>query len=154
MSRKNYVKYSKMNNEENNEVVLDKTSFEEETIIQNNQSRIDEILEHLTYDMTEEERQAYHAELEALGYEGHTDEEGITKEIVKDDIKDAVVVDCAKLRVRKAPNANADVYGTIVIGTELTVNLTDSTEEFYRVNTVINETLVSGYCMKKFIKLK
>lgn len=154
MSRKNYVKYSQMNKEENNEVVLDKTSFEEETIIQNNQSRIDEILERLTYDMTEEERQAYHAELESLGYEGHVDEESITEDIVKDDIKDAVVVDCAKLRVRKAPNANADVYGTIVIGTELTVNLTDSTEEFYKVNTVINETLVSGYCMKKFIKLK
>lgn len=154
MSRKNYTKYSKMNKEENNEVVLDKTSFEETTIQNNNQSRIDEILEHLTYDMSEEERQAYYAELETLGYKDNTNDDDIPAEIVKDDIKDAVVIDCAKLRIRKAASVNADVYGTIENGTEVTINLTNSTEEFYNVNIVINEALISGYCMKKFIKLK
>lgn len=159
MSRKNYVKYSKMNKEENNEVVLDKTSFEEEVTTQNsNQDRIDEILEHLTYDMTEEERQAYYAELEELGYEDKTNEIDVTEdtiqEALKEEIKDGVVSGCAKLRVRKEANAEADVYGTIENGTELTVSITHSTEEFYKVNTIINDTLISGYCMKKFIKLK
>lgn len=153
MSRKNYTKYSQMNKEENNEVVLDKASFEETTIQNNNQSRIDEILELLTYDMTEEERQAYHAELETLGYENHIKDD-TPAETIKEEIKDGVVSGCAKLRIRKEANTEADVYGTIENGTELTVSITHSTEEFYKVNTIINDTLVSGYCMKKFIKLK
>lgn len=158
MSRKNYVKYSQMNKEENNEVVLDKASFEETTIQNNTQSRIDEILEHLTYDMTEEERQAYYAELEELGYEGKTNEIDVTKDAIneglKEEIKDGVVSGCAKLRVRKEADPEADIYGTIENGTELTVSITHSTEKFYKVNTIINDTLISGYCMKKFIKLK
>lgn len=159
MSRKNYVKYSKMNKEENNEVVLDKTSFEEEVMTQNsNQDRIDEILEHLTYDMTEEERQAYHAELEELGYEDKTNEIDVTEDTIQEALKEetrtGVVSGCAKLRVRKEADIEADIYGTIEEGTELTVSITYSTEKFYKVNTIINDTLVSGYCMKKFIELK
>lgn len=158
MSRKNYVKYSQMNKEENNEVVLDKASFEETTIQNNNQSKIDEILEHLTYDMTEEERQAYHAELKELGYEDKTNEIDVTEdtiqEALKEETKDGVVSGCAKLRVRKEADVEADVYGTIENGTELTVSITHSTEKFYKVYTIINDTLISGYCMKKFIKLK
>lgn len=68
----------------------------------------------------------------------------------------AVVVGCTKLRVRKAPSADAEVYGTINEGTELTVdfNSEEAHEDFYKVYTNINEVLVEGYCMKKFIKLK
>ena len=45
MSRKNYTKYSQMNKEENKEVVLDKTSFEE---VINEQ--VDELVEEIDLD--------------------------------------------------------------------------------------------------------
>lgn len=159
MSRKNYVKYSNMNKEENNEVVLDKTSFEEEVVSQeNNQTRIEEILEHLTYDMDDETRIAYQNELKELGYEEENTSDEITEEIIQDALKEetktGVVSGCAKLRVRKEASTEADVYGTIEEDTELTVSITHSTDEFYKVNTIINDTLIGGYCMKKFIKLK
>jgi len=121
MGRKNYVKYSKMNKEENNEVVLDKTSFEEVIKTQNNE------IENET--QNEEPKQP--------------------------DPIPAIVVGCTKLRVRKKPNVDADVFGTISEGTELTVDNGDQCYgDFYKVYTVINDTLIEGYCMKKFIKLK
>ena len=158
MSHKNYAKYAQAKSEKNNEVVLDKTSFEEEIVTQeNNQARIEEILEHLTNDMDDETRRVYQNELKELGYEEKVSDEiseEITQDALKEETKTGVVSGCAKLRVRKEADIEADIYGTIEEGTELTVSITYSTEKFYKVNTIINDTLVSGYCMKKFIELK
>ena len=176
MSHKNYAKYSQAKQEKNNEVVLDKTSIDtpevngelptqeelkelgielvsEEEI----NNRINEIQEHLKNDMDDDTRLAYQAELDQLL--GVTDKtENQTDEIIQDTLKEetrtGIVSGCIKLRVRKEANAESDVYGTIEKGTELTVSITHSTEEFYKVNTIINDELVSGYCMKKFITLK
>lgn len=133
MSRKNYTKYSQMNKEENKEVVLDKTSFEE---VINEQ--VDELVEEIDLDNIVENEFQNEELIEAL----------------KDVTGTGIVTGCAKLRVRKAPSSDAEVYGTIDEDTEVAVTINKSTEEFYQVNTIINGTLVAGYCMKKFIKIK
>lgn len=62
-----------------------------------------------------------------------------------------VVNGCEKLNMRKDSNKESDVVATIAKGTELTINLTESTEEFYKVCTAAG---LEGYCMKKFINVK
>lgn len=61
-----------------------------------------------------------------------------------------VVTECAKLNVRKEPSTEADVVTTLLIGTEVMVDIFESTEEFYKVTTGAG---VEGYCMKKFINI-
>lgn len=62
-----------------------------------------------------------------------------------------VVTDCLKLRVRKQPNTTAGVICEIDALSEVQIDKTKSTEEFYKVCT---ETGVEGYCMKKYIAVK
>lgn len=128
MSRKHYVKYSQMNKEENNEVVIDKPSFEDVDDLGN------QIVEGLK---------------EGLETDAQNDEELKQPEPIP-----AVVSGCTKLRVRRGPSTDAGLYGTIEEGTELTVDAEEANEDFYKVYTEINGTLIEGYCMKKFIKLK
>lgn len=141
MSRKNYTKYSKMNKEEIKEVVLDKTSIDIPEINEysfNSNERIDiPVAEIIDNNIIEVE----------------TPDEDI-EEALKEETRTGIVSGCDRLRVRKEADIEADIYGTIEEGTELTVSITYSTEKFYKVNTIINGTLVSGYCMKKFINLK
>lgn len=62
-----------------------------------------------------------------------------------------VVTDCLKLRVRKQPNASAEVLCEIDALSEVQIEEKESTEEFYKVCT---EAGVEGFCMKKFIAVK
>ena len=71
-----------------------------------------------------------------------------------DEIKEACVINCEKLNVRKEASKTAEVVCVINKNTELTVNVTNSTEDFYKVYTTNNEVLVEGYCVKDFIKIK
>lgn len=64
--------------------------------------------------------------------------------------KPGVVVDCLKLNVREAPNANADVVCIINASTKFVVDEAESTDDFYAVCT---ESGAEGYCMKKFVKI-
>ena len=59
-----------------------------------------------------------------------------------------VVIDCAKLNVRELPNADAQVLCVIKVSSNVLVDETESTEDFYKVCT---EAGIEGYCMKKFI---
>lgn len=61
-----------------------------------------------------------------------------------------VVTNCAKLNVRKAPSADANIVTEIAVGTEVMVDDTESTEDFYKV---VTEAGIEGYCMKKFITI-
>ena len=74
--------------------------------------------------------------------------------IQPDEIKEAVVVNCEKLNVRKEASKTSEVVCVIAKNTELTVSITKSTEDFYKVYAVNNEVLVEGYCIKSFIKIK
>lgn len=59
-----------------------------------------------------------------------------------------VVVDCAKLNVRVAPNSAGKVICVINAKAEVIIDLDKSTDEWYRVCTVSG---VKGFCMKQFI---
>ena len=69
-------------------------------------------------------------------------------------IAPAVVANCKKLNVRDAADKDAEVVCVITEGTDLTVDMDKSTEEFYKVYTQAEEILVEGYCMKNFINIK
>ena len=62
-----------------------------------------------------------------------------------------IVTDCAKLRVRKQPNTSAEVIQELEVSSEVVIDKTKSTAEFYKVCTAAG---LDGYCMKKFITLK
>lgn len=58
------------------------------------------------------------------------------------------VVMCKKLNVRKAPNANSSVVCVVDANTELMIDMTESTNEWYSVYTSAG---LSGFCMRKFV---
>ena len=78
--------------------------------------------------------------------------EEVVEEVVEEQLPDpfGIVVDCAKLNVRKAPSANADIVCVIDASTNLVVDSKASTDEFYKICTSAG---IEGYCMKKFIKI-
>lgn len=59
-----------------------------------------------------------------------------------------VVANCTKLNVRAKAAADAAVVCVINAGTEVTINIKKSKEEWFKVKTVAG---VEGYCMRKFI---
>lgn len=58
---------------------------------------------------------------------------------------------CEKLFVREKPGKEFNHITIIPKNSEVKINLTDSTEEFYKVTTSMG---FEGYCMKKFITIK
>lgn len=61
------------------------------------------------------------------------------------------VVNCTKLNVRKAPNKNAEILGTIPAGAEVTIDESESTGDFYNVCAASG---IEGFCMKRFIAVE
>lgn len=59
-----------------------------------------------------------------------------------------LVSNCANLRVRKEPDDNAEVLGTIPVDTEVIINEDESIGEFYKVYI---DSGLEGFCMKQFI---
>lgn len=59
-----------------------------------------------------------------------------------------IVSNCAKLRVRAAANTDADILCEIESNSEVTIDTSQSTKDFYKVCTSAG---VEGFCMKKFI---
>lgn len=57
---------------------------------------------------------------------------------------------CARLNVRKEPDAEAEVLCVIEEGSEVVIVGSESTNEFYKVFTAAG---VEGFCMKMFITL-
>lgn len=62
-----------------------------------------------------------------------------------------IVVNCNLLNVRKEANSDSGIICTVPALSELMVNLTESTDEFYKVYTV---TGVEGFCLKKYVAIK
>lgn len=60
------------------------------------------------------------------------------------------VVNCDMLNVREKPDRTAKVLEVISKGASVDVFTTESTNDWYKVNT--NEGFI-GYCMKEYIKL-
>ena len=81
-----------------------------------------------------------------------TEEMVETEESVKT-MMPGIVVNCEKLNLRKSPLKDSDganVITTLLAGSAVVVNESDSTPNFYKVTT---ETGLEGYCMKQYIKL-
>ena len=64
-----------------------------------------------------------------------------------------VVSGCVKLNVRKFPNQNSEVVRVIDAGEEITVDLDNSTNDWYKVQ-IYKAADLHGYCMKKFVTVK
>lgn len=61
------------------------------------------------------------------------------------------VVDCVKLNVRKDPDPDAEILGTLPVGSEVMIDESDSTDKFYNVCATSG---FEGFCMKRFIEVK
>ena len=70
---------------------------------------------------------------------------------LKAEITTTGVVTANKLNVRKEASKESDVLVVVSKGTGLGVNLTNSTDEFYCVNVLVNNEMTTGYVMKEFV---
>ena len=61
-----------------------------------------------------------------------------------------VVTECVKLNVRTEPDPEADIITTIPIGTEVQVDIFESTKEFYKICMGAG---IEGYCMTDYINI-
>ena len=61
---------------------------------------------------------------------------------------DGTVVNCAKLNVRANPSATAEIVCVLTVGSEIEINISKSTDEWFNVYTAAG---VEGYCMRKFV---
>lgn len=68
-----------------------------------------------------------------------------------DNINIGVVTGCGKLNVRKGPSSAALIVCEIERQTEVMIDESESTEDFYKVCLASG---VDGFCMKKFIEVQ
>lgn len=61
------------------------------------------------------------------------------------------VVDCKKLNVRKFPSILEDVVVIIFVGSEVTIDLTKSKDDWYAITTATGD---KGFVMKDYIAIK
>ena len=135
MSKKNYTNYSKPE-------TMNITEFDE--------SLNEEIEESVVTNETSEEVE------DASGVEEIVEEDvPEVKEESLDTISKPIcfgfVDNCESLRIRQVPNPVGEILTTISSGTEVEIDLNNSTNDFYKVCTA---TGLDGYCMKKFITLR
>lgn len=69
---------------------------------------------------------------------------------VEDIAVTGIVTSCVKLNVRKEPNKDSDIISVLNQYTEVNIDLTNSTEDFYKITTFDG---LDGYCMKRFIAI-
>lgn len=80
-------------------------------------------------------------------------EETTVEEVVESEIVEeiGVVFNCQKLNIRKEASKDSEVVKVVDVKTELLVNITESTEKFYKVCLASG---LEGYCMKEFISIR
>lgn len=61
------------------------------------------------------------------------------------------VTGCTKLNVRQEPVANGMIIGTLPVSSEVMIDESESTEDFYKVCTASG---MEGYCVKRFITIQ
>lgn len=67
-------------------------------------------------------------------------------------VVDGTVSNCVQLRVRETPDNSSDnEIGLLTLADGVLVNLTESTDDFYKITTAAG---LEGYCMKQFINIK
>lgn len=127
MSKHNYTKYSNMNNE-----VTQPEAIEVVSTVAPVEPVADSVPETVTCEKC-----------------GKSYEAGHTHKCVPKTTT-GVVANCVKLNVRANPNTAADAVTTLDVKSEVTVDLGNSTSEWFKVRTAAG---VEGYCMKKFVNI-
>lgn len=130
MGHKNYSKFSTPFSKQNNAPVEEVNNE-----VMDNQITIDEVV----------------AEEPVEAVENPEVVEVIEEAVVAPSTTIGVVSGCGKLNVREEASMEADIVTVISQGTQATVNLAESTEDFYSVITIDGKV---GYCLKKFITIK
>lgn len=69
----------------------------------------------------------------------------------QDDFMEGVVANCNLLNVRAEPKPDAEVLRKVSVDTEVMIDPTESTEDFYKVYLADGS---EGFCMKKFIEIE
>lgn len=77
-------------------------------------------------------------------------QDNVEPEVVKVETK-GIVSECNKLFVRSKAKRDCDPAGVINLNDEVTIDLDNSTDDYYKVITANG---IEGYCLKTFIKLK
>lgn len=60
-----------------------------------------------------------------------------------------VIINCTRLNVRENPDSKADVLCVLDKNTEVEIDMTQSTSDFFRVTTASG---VEGFCMRQFVE--
>lgn len=60
-----------------------------------------------------------------------------------------IIVNCARLNVRKNPEFDADVLCVLDKDTEVEIDMAQSTSDFFRIVTASG---VEGFCMRQFVE--
>ena len=75
-------------------------------------------------------------------------------EVDEDSNIPATLKGCTKLNVRKEASKESEVVCVVTTDCDIAVSMENSTEDFYKIHTVMNGVLVEGYCMKQFINIE
>ena len=59
-----------------------------------------------------------------------------------------VVANCQSLNVRSEANTDAEVVSSLRVGSNVTIDEENSTEDFFKICTAAG---IDGYCMKQYI---
>ena len=62
-----------------------------------------------------------------------------------------IVIDCKNLNIREQPDGDAEILGKIPAVSEVLIDESDSTSEFYKVCAASG---LEGFCMKKYIAVQ
>ena len=149
--KKDYRKYSETSNNEEVQMTIEDLEVTEEVVeavaeaiveeAQETDKTVEEVVEELT--------QVVEAVDQVIEEETQND-----LEETHDDIVDGVLNGCNKLNVRAEASKDSDVVCVIDKNDSFTVNLTASTEDFYKVHVCVGEILCEGFCVKQFISIK
>ena len=63
-----------------------------------------------------------------------------------------VVFGCARLRLRSAANAKSQVITMLDERAPVNIDLSKSTESFYKIIVMDSKKTIDGFCMKKYIR--
>ena len=151
MGHKNYTKYSENSEQiKNNEMEIDANKITDITPV-NEIPENTEVKEGINIIENPEEP-------EVITSTGETVDDMAGESNVNPEIPEnkegatavGTVVKCSKLNVRKEPSKDSDVVCVFSKNYTVTIDLDNSTDDFYKVILPIGE----GYCMKNFIEIK
>lgn len=147
--KKDYRKYSETSKNEEVQLTLDDIQEVTEEVVEavaeaiveeatETEKTVEEVVNEIIEETTEE-----------VVEESQNDLEEVYDEIVNGELNG-----CTKLNVRAEATKDSDVVCVLNSNTEFTVNVTQSTEDFYKVYACVNEVLYEGFCVKQFVNIK